>query len=89
MIAAIGIRCARCKIQLTAVSAPECDTVVSCPDCGMSDTHENASREAAEYRRQRTIEGLKAAFRAFASHHGNIQIVRAKAERKYRFIADD
>ena len=86
----VDIRCAKCWTPLRAASEPKPDTVVSCPACGTSDTYENASREAADYRRQRTIEGLNAAFRVLARRLGDLPIdTKAEPKRTYRFIGND
>ncbi len=43
------ILCGRCRVAVEVSTASGCETSVRCPQCGESDTLEDARREAAQH----------------------------------------
>lgn len=40
----IAIQCGACEVPVSAVLHPTPETVISCPDCGASDTYEDVGK---------------------------------------------
>jgi hypothetical protein len=84
------IKCAKCKVPIQVASDPKPDTIVSCPVCGISDTFENAGREAADYKHEKTMEALNSPIQELAGRAKGFQFTPATGQkRSYRFVVDD
>lgn len=82
-----NVICAKCKVPIEAVSKPDAKTVFSCPVCGVSDTRENAMREAAEHLREQAIEGFHRPFKQLAARSKSFKFTPAPSKKRhYRFV---
>lgn len=82
------VLCNKCKVALEAV--PDSDPKRwSCPECHVSDTHENVLREVGEYVQEVTARHLQDKMRAAAQGSKFIQFKGDPVPQgQYRFVTD-
>jgi hypothetical protein len=83
------IKCARCKVAVETVTKPNCESIVTCPRCGLSDKLKNVEREVADFAAEHVAQQLDAAFKGIARRNKALTYTAgSRTKRRYRFIVD-
>ncbi|MBL4692637.1 MAG: hypothetical protein JKY92_04840 [Magnetovibrio sp.] len=84
------IKCATCNIALAPPSNdPQPHEIVSCPECGVSDTYENIIQEVKEYATEQAGDKLSSMLESTAKKSKIMSFKKERRPKKnYRFIVD-
>lgn len=90
MTESMKFKCAKCDAPLQGNGVePKPGDIISCPDCGESDTLENVLSEIGEYASDHFAGKLSADLRKIASGSKFLQFSEGNRPKKvYRFVVD-
>lgn len=84
-----NVQCAKCHVPVECRPDDSSNSIATCPVCGITDTVENAFREAADYKFEQTTESIERQLQDLAGHTKGFQFTPASKEKRvYRFILD-